>query len=153
MTAKPSSPISELVFGELQALQTSPERLTESNSWHGHIPFVFWLVKKLEPSVFVELGVHKGDSYNAFCQAVQLFALNTACYGVDAWKGEEQAALCEEAIYQEYSGYHDQQYASFSRLIRTTFDAALGCFADGSVDLLTIDGRHSYEAVKYDFES
>ncbi len=153
MKAKPSSPISELVFGELQALQTSPERLTEINSWHGYIPFVIWLVKKLEPSVFVELGVHKGDSYSAFCQAVQLFSLNTACYGVDAWKGEEQTALCEEAIYQEYSGYHDDQYASFSRLMRTTFDDALGCFADGSVDLLTIDGRHSYEDLKHDFES
>jgi len=152
MNTKPSTSISELVFGELQAFQIAPKHLTEINSWCGHIPFAFWLVKKLEPSVFVELGVQKGDSYSTFCQAVQLFSLNTACYGVDTWKGEDQAVLYEEAIYQDYSSYHDDQYASFSRLIRTTFDDALSYFADGSVDLLHINGRHGYEDVKRNFE-
>ena len=88
MNSKLSTSISEMVFGEFRSLQVVPKRLTEITSWHGHIPFAFWLVKKLEPSIFVELGVHKGDSYSAFCQAVQLFSLNTACYGVDTWKGE-----------------------------------------------------------------
>ena len=152
MNSKPSSSISEMVFGELESLQVAPKRLTEITSWHGHIPFAFWLVKKLEPSIFVELGVHKGDSYSAFCQAVQLFSLNTACYGVDSWKGEDQAGSYDEAIYQEFSGYHDDQYASFSRLIRTTFDDALGYFVDGSVDLLHINGRQGYEDVKHNFE-
>jgi hypothetical protein len=153
MNTKPSPSISELVFGELQALQITPKRLTEINSCHGHIPFVFWLIKKLEPSVFVGLGIQKGDSYSAFCQAVQLFSLNTACYGVDTWKGDNQTVPHEEAIYREYSSYHNDQYASFSRLIRSTFDEALGYFADGSVDLLQIDGRHDYEDVKHDFET
>jgi O-antigen biosynthesis protein len=152
MNTKPSTSISELVFGELQALQHAPKHLSEITSWHGHIPFAFWLVKKLEPSVFVELGVQKGDSYSAFCQAVQLFSLNTACYGVDAWKGDDQAALYEETIYQKYSSYHDEQYASFSSLIRTTFDDALGYFADSSVDLLHINGGHDYDDVKHNFE-
>ena len=152
MNTKPSTSISELVFSELQVFQIVPKHLTEINGWLGHIPFAFWLVKQLEPSVFVELGVQKGDSYSAFCQAVQLFSLNTACYGVDAWKGEDPVALCEEAICQEYSSYHDDQYASFSRLIRTTFDDALGYFADGSVDLLHINGRLGYDDVKHNFE-
>ena len=125
MNSKLSYSISEMVFGELESLQVVPKRLTEITSWHGHIPFAFWLVKKLEPSIFVELGVHKGDSYSAFCQAVQLFSLNTACYGVDPWRGEGRAGSYDEAIYQEFSGYHGDQYAGFSRLIRTTFDDAL----------------------------
>ena len=151
MNTKPSFSISELVFSELQALQIAPKRLTDINSWHGHIPFAFWLVKKLKPSVFVELGVRKGDSYCAFCQAVQLFSLNTACYGVDTW--EDDDVVLEELSYQEYSAYHDEQYASFSRIIRNTFDDALGSFADGSVDLLHINGRHDYEEVKHNFEA
>ena len=152
MNTKASSSISELVFGELQTLQIAPKRLTDINSWHGHIPFAFWLVKKVKPSVFVELGVRKGDSYSAFCQAVQLFSLNTACYGVDTWK-EESDDVLEELSCQEYSAYHDEQYASFSRLIRSTFDDALGSFADGSVDLLHINGQNGYEEVKHTFEA
>ena len=152
MNSKLSYSISEMVFGELESLLVAPKRLTEVTSWHGHIPFAFWLVKKLEPSIFVELGVHKGDSYGAFCQAVQLFSLNTACYGVDPWRGDDQSGSYDGAIYQEFSGYHDGQYASFSRLIRTTCDDALGYFVDGSVDLLHINGSQGYEDVKHNFE-
>ncbi|WP_416423026.1 class I SAM-dependent methyltransferase [Pseudomonas sp. App30] len=143
----------ELLFSDVRYLEMTPKRLTEIISWHEHIPFAFWLISKVQPSVFVELGVHKGDSYSAFCQAVEAFQLPTACYGVDTWKGEEHAGHYSEQVYEEFSAYHAEHYAGFSRLIRTTFDDALQYFEDGSVDLLHIDGRHGYEDVKYDFES
>ena len=82
-----------------------------------------------------------------------LLHLQTACYAVDTWAGDEQAGLYGEEVYDEFSRYHDLRYATFSRLVRSTFDEALSHFADGSVDLLHIDGCHTYEAARHDFES
>jgi hypothetical protein len=48
---------------------------------------------------------------------------------------------------------HNRRYDGFSRLIRAEFSDARAQFADGSIDLLHIDGFHSYEAVRQDFES
>ncbi|AOV17569.1 hypothetical protein BJI67_11305 [Acidihalobacter aeolianus] len=130
-----------------------PDRKTDVTSWRGHLSFVPAIMHAVQPTVFVELGVHKGDSYSAFCQAVRCLGLNTKCYGVDTWAGDHQAGFYDEQIYAELKNYHDPRYAQFSTLLRKSFDDALSNIEDGSVDLLHIGGLHTYEAVKHDFES
>lgn len=130
-----------------------PERLTDVQSWRGHLCFVPVIMQAVKPAVFVELGVHKGDSYSAFCQAAQSFNLNTRCYGVDTWEGDHQAGFYGDEIYSELKNYHDSRYSQFSELLRKTFDEASAFFENGNIDLLHIDGLHTYEAVKHDFES
>ena len=130
----------------------SPDYL-EVSAWTEHIPFAFWITEVLQPRVVVELGVHLGTSYFAFCQAVDRLNLETVCYGIDTWKGDEHAGFYGEEIFNKVAGYNASRYSKFSTLIRSTFDDAKNYFIDGSVDLLHIDGAHTYEAVKEDFES
>ena len=133
------------------AAQVEPVYLPIS-AWHQHGPFALWLTQVLRPRRIVELGSQAGYSYFCFCQAVQATDLDTKCYAIDTWNGDEHTGSYGEEIYLKMFA-HNQRYAAFSKMIRTTFDDALPLFTDKSIDLLHIDGRHFYEDVKHDFES
>jgi hypothetical protein len=124
-----------------------------SSAWREHAPFAFWLVETHRPRVLVELGTHAGYSYLAFCQQVRRMNLSARCYAVDTWQGDEHAGFYGEDVLARLRRHHDSRYSEFSRLIRSTFDAAVGQFDDGSIDLLHIDGRHFYDDVRHDFET
>ena len=136
----------------LRAMFMRP-RYLEKSAWLEHIPFAFWLVEVHQPKLFVELGTHYGSSYFAFCQAVEHLGLDTRCFAIDTWKGDEHAGFYGEEVFENVRAHNDAQYSSFSRLVRSTFDEALEYFSNGTIDLLHIDGLHTLDAVKHDFES
>lgn len=131
---------------------SQPDRIAPSG-WAGHIPFAMYLIDVLRPQVIVELGTFTGVSYCAFCQAVKQLELPARCYAIDTWRGDEHAGFYGQEVLEELKRYHDSLYSSFSSLMQSTFAEALPRFADGSIDLLHIDGAHAYESVKEDFES
>jgi glycosyltransferase involved in cell wall biosynthesis len=130
-----------------------PARLVQPSAWVGHLPFALWLVGALKPRTIVELGVHTGNSYCAFLQAVRARGLDTRCFGIDHWQGDPHAGHYGDEVYRELQAYHDPLYGTFSTLLRSSFEEAVHYFSDSSVDLLHIDGFHTYEAVSADFRA
>lgn len=137
----------------LAPLFWEPQRRGKPSSWWGHVPFAHWLVGAIRPRLLVELGTHHGVSYAAFCESVKRHHLSTRCAAVDTWTGDQHALAYGEAVYADLRAFHDPRYAGFSTLMRGTFDQALAAFSEGSVELLHIDGLHTYEAVRHDFET
>ena len=131
---------------------TPPKRIVEPYSWVEHIPFAFFIISILKPKVVVELGVHTGNSFNAFCQCVKELELNTRCYGVDLWQGDEHAGFYDDKIYRELLNYQTINYPQIGELIKSDFNDAAKTFTK-KIDLLHIDGLHTYDAVKNDFDT
>lgn len=141
-------------FNPLQSrmLFAQPQRLSTLSAWNEHVPFAMMLMELQRPRVFVELGTHWGVSYCACCQTVATMGLQTRCYAVDTWAGDDHAGYYRQDVYENLKAHH-QQYEAFSKMLRMTFDDALHEIPDKSVDLLHIDGLHSYDAVKRDYDT
>lgn len=130
-----------------------PDYLNDASAWMQHIPFAFFLMELARPRLFVELGTHSGVSYCAFCQGAAKLQLGARCYAIDQWHGDANTGPYPEQVLQTLRAYHDPRYGTFSELVQSTFDGAVGRFADGSIDLLHIDGLHTFEGVNHDFET
>ena len=130
-----------------------PERIVAPAAWIGHIPFAFWLMEQLQPRLFVELGTHSGNSFSAFVQSAEACRLDARLVAVDHWVGDEHAGEYTTNVYEELSRYIRNRYGDRPTLLRKLFDEAVEEFDDGTIDLLHIDGLHTYEAVRHDFET
>lgn len=123
------------------------------DTWSGHLPFARDLIAAKRPSILVELGTHYGESYFGFCQAVEENGVACQCYAIDTWRGDVHAGWYGEEVFRQVDEYNNQNYSSFSKLLRMTFDEALPRFTDRSIDILHIDGLHTYEHVRHDYET
>jgi len=124
------------------------------SAWAGHRYFAYDLIANLKPKTVVELGTHRGTSFFAFCQAVKDLNLECALFAIDSWKGDPHASFYGEEVYELVKDTTNKFYSCLQpHLLRMNFDEAIGRFEDNSIDLLHIDGYHTYEAVKHDFET
>jgi hypothetical protein len=131
----------------------TPEWRSIVRPWQRLTPAAMWLVDKVRPRMLVELGTHMGDSYFSFCQAIRRAEINTKAFAVDTWEGEEHSKKYGENVYEAVSSHNQSKYGGFSTLLRMKFDEAVCMFDDCSIDLLHIDGLHTYKAVQHDFQT
>ncbi len=118
-----------------------------------HLPFAMWLTAVSRPEVLVELSTFRGTSYCGFCQAIAALGLSPHAFAVDSWEGDLHNGTTGPDVLEELRGHHDPRYGAFSTLLPLTLDEAVGRFPDGEIDLPHIDGYHTYEAVRHDFET
>jgi len=111
------------------------------------------LIEALRPAVLVELGTATGNSYCAFCQAMERLQIPGSAYAIDTWSGDPHSGAYGEGDYRELLEYSERHYGAFSALIRSTFEEAAPHFPTAGIDLLHIDGYHTFDAVRRDFET
>ncbi len=128
------------------------ETLTPS-AWSRLVPVLFALVALLRPRRFVELGTHYGCSFFAANQVMKAMDLTAEAVAVDTWQGDPQAGYYGEEVFADFSHLLCARYPERAFYIRAAFDDAADCFEENSIDLLHIDGLHTYEAVRNDFET
>jgi hypothetical protein len=121
--------------------------------WHDHLPFGYDLVAEARPKILVELGTHTGASFFCFCQAMAEMNIDGTCYAVDTWEGDKHSGGYDNSVFQSVDNHLRDFYRGIAYLLRMTFDEAVNHFNDASIDLLHIDGLHTYDAVKHDFET
>lgn len=121
--------------------------------WSGHRLFAYDYICSMKPDRIVELGSYYGCSAFSFLQALKDNNMQSAFWAVDTWEGDSFT----ENDYTEniYQAYREIQNKCFEKqnahMLRMTFDEAYEKFEDHTIDLLHIDGSHTYEDVKHDF--
>lgn len=136
----------------LEPSGTTIETLTPT-AWGGHIPFMFCLMNYMRPRTYLELGTHYGASFFAVCQAIRKFEIDCSPTAVDLWLGDEHAGQYDEDVYRQFKWILENKYTGIGHVLRKDFNDAAADFENRTLDLIHIDGLHTYEAVKNDYET
>ena len=121
------------------------------STWVDHMSFGYDIVEAVRPKKVVELGAYNGLSYFVFCQSMIENDIDGLCYAIDTWGGDDHTGEYDDSIFQDVRKHAREHYRGISYLMRMLFNDAVGHFEDESIDLLHIDGLHTYDAVKEDF--
>lgn len=119
------------------------------SAWKGHLEFAIWLTCRFLPQLVVDLGVDYGSSTYAWGASGL-----SQVIGIDWFKGDQHTGLRD--TYDQVTALgtalvRDHQYKNTVRIWRSSFEAAAARF-ERKIDVLHLDGMHSYDAVKNDLK-
>ena len=122
------------------------ERIQQiTTAWTDHITFAEWIVEEKNPEVIVDLGVDYG--YSTFCFGLPEIG---KIYGIDSFEGDEHTSI--RNTYQLVEEKKNELGMNNITLIKGYFDDIASTWNE-KIDILHIDGFHTYEAVKNDYET
>lgn len=114
-------------------------------NWREHIDFAKWIVKRKNAKVIVDLGVDYG--YSTFSFGIPKIG---KVYGIDSFEGDGHAG--ERNTYDYVMEMQKKLGFDHITFIKGYFDEIAKIW-DKKIDVLHIDGFHTYEAVKNDYET
>jgi UDP-glucose 4-epimerase len=126
-----------------ESIQSSP------TAWAGHADLAIKLVEEFKPSTIVDLGVDFG--FSTFCFAYPNIG---DVYGVDWFidNNESEYRDTYNQVLEKYEELKKEHSISKIEFIKSDFNELAKTW-DKQIDMLHIDGLHTFEAVKNDFET
>ena len=120
-----------------------------ASAWKGHRQFAEWLVANTKNDIIVELGVDYGYSTFVFGTELQKYK-NSIIYGIDLFIGDEHAG--KRNTYETVLNNITNHNLTNIQIIVSDFTKASETWSK-PINILHIDGFHTYEAVKNDFNN
>ena len=138
----------EAAFGAVDCFRAG--ELGPAPFWRGHLPFAGFIVALQRPNAILELGVQNGDSLFAFANAMATYGPpGGRVIGVDAWAGDPHVGEQADWIYNRVAALA-ARFGEALTLKRAYFADAVDTIEDGSIDLLHLDGTHTYAQASAD---
>jgi hypothetical protein len=119
------------------------------SAWKGHGLLAMKIVETFKPKTIVDLGVDWG--FSTFCLAYPQIG---QVYGIDWFQGDDHAGFRDtlDDVNTLYKDLNEEYGINNIEFIKADFNEAAKTW-DKEIDILHIDGFHSYEAVKNDYET
>lgn len=116
------------------------------SAWKGHEYFAMWLVKQVQPQISVDLGVDYG--YSLFSLAIPGIG---EVYGIDSFEGDIHTGHHSDS-YNVVMNFKNRHFFNKVHIIKGWFDEVVKSW-NHPIDILHIDGLHTYDAVKNDWDN
>jgi predicted O-methyltransferase YrrM len=130
-----------------------PTGIAVESPWAGLIPVMNLIIDLCRPERFVELGTYRGCSFFAALSAAKACGHTMQATAIDSWQGDPHSRFFEGEPFMREVEAGIAAIGLPATIMRKTFEEAVSDFEDGQIDLLHIDGFHTYEASMGDFRT
>lgn len=131
----------------------APTEIAVESPWAGLIPVMNLIISLCRPEHYAELGTYRGCSFFAALSAAKACGHTMRATAIDSWQGDAHSGFYDGDAFLREVEAGVAAIGLPATVIRQTFDDAVTGFADHRIDLLHIDGFHSYEASMGDFRT